>query len=142
MQSHAIPSTRLYLSSYFMSLHLPILCQVSTRWRPGMGWPGNRHYWRSSLDHPVLCCWNTCRFARIKWKKGRSVKYVKCTTSLLNISFWILEEVSSGFYSIVALHGSSKIGPQTPEQPYFRCMSYKTVELMHRDQLLESHATW
>jgi len=50
-------------------LHLPIHAQVSRIWHPRRGWRGNRHYWRSSLDHQEWCCWNICIVFGWKWKE-------------------------------------------------------------------------
>ena len=71
-----------------MSLHLPIRVQVSRKLHPGRGLPGNHQYWRSSLDHQVWCCWNTCivmdgnerrRQTVSKWQKTHSLtKWTRC----------------------------------------------------------------
>lgn len=58
-----------------MSLHLPILGQVSRKWHPGTGWPSIHHYWRSSLGRRAWCCWNTYEEKTRHQTHGRQAGY-------------------------------------------------------------------
>lgn len=77
------------------SLHLPILVQVSRRWRLGRGWPGIPRYWRSSLGHRGWCYWSTCEANEWRYEE-------KAAWDRQPVSFFQSNALKKQFYCKIA----------------------------------------